>query len=813
MVWKPIPRACALVLSAGLQGAEAASESRTQADESATLALTAPVAISDLHVAYPDGAQGDANVELELLIDAEGRVSEATVTSQASPFDDLARAAASRWLFRPALRNGIAVAARIRVIVEFREPAKEAPEASGQDASSSGQNMAPSAERAEAPPSTDAPREPQTSMASPLSELPPIVEVTVEGERAHSPRTLSRAEVRQLPGAFGDPFRAVDALPGITPIASGVPYFFVRGAPPGNVGYFFDGIALPALYHVAAGPGVIHPAFVESVDLYAGAYPARYGRYTGGIIAAEGAQPQHEARGEVSLRLVDSGGFVELPFAEGQGNLMLAGRYSYTGLLVSLLVPEVSVGYWDYQGRASYALSDTRTLSVFGFGAFDFLEAENPAGERQRVYDATFHRVDVRYDERVSDVTAMRLATTIGYDRTGAGADVGGDLLRRSATARFELSHHASHAVELRTGADVEWSRLNIDIDAINDTDEDDEPPSEPVEDRVSPEPGFPTSVLEPLFDARFQDRQAALSDRFSTRSDVLAGAHADVVLNVATGVTLTPGLRFDAYRTGVSSAFALEPRIAARYRVGDGTSLLHDFGLSHQPPGFVVPAPGLYGDVDEGLQTALQSSAGIEQELPARFSGSVTLFQNVLLDATDSIGTFNLQRSDFSLDSAVDRSLGHSYGVELYLKRPLSERLGGFLSYTWSHSTRAIGRLAGPSSVDRRHVLNLAASYDFGHRFRLGGRLAAYSGIPSEVAYAEAARNPPRTPWYFRLDWRLEKQFPIGTSGASWSLVAEVLNTTFAKETLERSCYAYGCAAEQIGPVTIPSLGVEASF
>ena len=29
----------------------------------------------------------------------------------------------------------------------------------------------------------------------------------------------------------------------MTPIASGLPYFFVRGAPPGNLGYFLDGVA------------------------------------------------------------------------------------------------------------------------------------------------------------------------------------------------------------------------------------------------------------------------------------------------------------------------------------------------------------------------------------------------------------------------------------------------------------------------------------------------------------------------------------------------------------------------------------------
>ncbi len=87
------------------------------------------------------------------------------------------------------------------------------------------------------------------------------------GERPADVKRLGRADVRQMPGAFGDPFRAIEVLPGVTPIVSGLPYFFVRGAPPGNVGYFFDQVNIPLLFHGAAGPGVIHPAFIESVNL------------------------------------------------------------------------------------------------------------------------------------------------------------------------------------------------------------------------------------------------------------------------------------------------------------------------------------------------------------------------------------------------------------------------------------------------------------------------------------------------------------------------------------------------------------------
>jgi hypothetical protein len=108
--------------------------------------------------------------------------------------------------------------------------------------------------------------------------------------------------------------------------------------------------------------------------------------------------------------------------------------------------------------------------------------------------------------------------------------------------------------------------------------------------------------------------------------------------------------------------------------------------------------------------------------------------------------------------------------------------------------------------------VLNLAAAYDLGRGWRAGVRAVYYTGIPAKVGYVAAAREPPRTPPFYRFDWRLEKRWTIGPA-TSWALVAEVLNTTLHKEIARESCNAYYCKQEPIGPVTVPSIGVEATF
>ena len=307
--------------------------------------------------------------------------------------------------------------------------------------------------------------------------------MVVTGARTGTSANLSRAEVRQLPGAFGDPFRAIEIMPGVTPIASGLPYFFVRGSPPGNVGYFFDDIAVPGLFHVAAGPASIHPAFVNDVRLYSGAYPARYGRFAGGIVTGTARAPEHRFHGEANIRLVDAGAFLEAPFDAARGSVMLAGRYSYTGAVVSLVAPTVEVGYWDYQGRIQYELSERDTFSVFGFGANDFLSAEDDEGEVQNIYDVTFHRLDLRYD-RVLANSAIRLATTLGLDRTGAGDDGNLDLSAERVGNRVVYSNRVGPGAQLRLGADVETALydINLDTEDDEDDDEDGEPPRPPAD-------------------------------------------------------------------------------------------------------------------------------------------------------------------------------------------------------------------------------------------------------------------------------------------------------------------------------------------
>lgn len=642
-----------------------------------------------------------------------------------------------------------------------------------------------------------------------------VGDVTVRGLRAGSaaspPDTsFARAEVRQLPGAFGDPFRAVEAAPGMAPILTGLPYYYVRGAPPGNVGYFFDGVRVPYLFHFGLGPAVLHPALIAKTELYRGGYPAALGRYAGGIVDAAAMPPSEELHGEAQVRAIDAGALVEAPFAGGRGSALAAARYSYTAALFSLLSEDTTLDYRDYQARVAYALGERDTISLLGFGAYDFAaqrESVDPgaqpifAGAAARrdlthvLFASEFHRADLRWDRSLSSGGRLRVGATLGLDRTRVEA-------RRAATdvmtgARFELERPVARGVLVRAGADVTVDRYTADaLPAYADDD-----------DVVARQQGI-----------------------FAERTDFVTGARVDAVITPLPRTEIVPGVRVDVYGSGRETASSLDPRLGARFFVTDHLRIVHAYGVVSQAPSSPIALPGVtVAHLRGGLQRAIQTSAGVEADLPEDLTATAGVFHNAFLGLNDALGSARTEILDIERsDSLLAKSRGSAFGLEVGLRRRLTRRVAGLASYTLSRSLRVADGRRFVSSYDRPHVLTAAVTVDLGEGWRSGARFVAYSGIPTSSAPPAFPEQrvgvpPERTSAFHRIDLRVEKRWSVGKSG--WiSAVVEALNATLSREVTGYACGTAlalpgappptpGCTERVIGPVSVPSVGVEAGF
>jgi hypothetical protein len=657
-------------------------------------------------------------------------------------------------------------------------------------------------------------------------------EVQVHGRRGTKAGQTSfgGAEVRQVPGAFGDAFRVMETLPGVTPMVSGLPFFFVRGAPPGNNGYYIDGVRIPLLYHVGAGPSVIHPGMIERVDFYPGGYPARYGRFAGGILAGTTRRPTTELHGEGNVRLFDAGALVEAPFGDGRGTVLAAGRYSYTAALISLAAPNAVLDYWDYQARATWKLGDKDQIGLFAFGSYDFFGERRPSGETRTAFATQFHRLDARWDHELPNGGRMRVAATLGSDATGTEELAG--VRDRMLGSRVYVEQPVGKSALVRGGADVTLDHYDL----------------------VSSDK------------AGQSDSQAVL---YPPRNDLTLGMYLDAVIQATDRWEVTPGLRFDLFesvrrlgevtraerkRSQNAAIPSIDPRLLSRLRITKALTLVSTFGISHQPPAFFVPVPGLQlGRLSQGLQTSIQTSQGVEIKLPWAFTLTPTLFYHRYLGLTDFATTCGFTDDGTGGDDGGDcidkRVSGRTLGLELLLRRSLTRKLTGWISYTLSRTTRqtslasydldtllggnvdgerrkttAYDEVAG--DFDRTHVVNVIGAYDLGRGWRAGARFYYYTGRPYSrrvFGYVVPPFNDRRFPDFYRIDARFEKAWRVGEKGRI-SFVAEWLNVTLRKEATSVTCGSNArsvqealasddCTFDAIGPITIPSLGVEGSF
>ncbi|MGE5788313.1 MAG: TonB-dependent receptor, partial [Myxococcales bacterium] len=593
------------------------------------------------------------------------------------------------------------------------------------------------------------------------------LEVIVEAMRpAYTTGVVTRSEAREIPGTFGDPLRAVEVSPGVTPIFSGVPFFFVRGAPPGNVGVFLDGVRVPFLYHAALGPSVVHPALIEKVELHRGASPPQFGRYAGAIINAETRPPLGRAGGEVNVRIFDAGGIVEAPFANGRGHALVGGRYSYTGLIVSLL-SDATVQYWDYQTRVDYETSRHGRVGLFAFGAYDRYAAQDQDVERGG--GTQFHRLDLRYDTTWGRANT-RIGITTGYDRTGSNS---GSLKDRSLAFRSVTKHRLSREVSLNYGSDLVIDDYSLEID-------------------------------------RTTAEAPDLLTLFPNRTDLMGSAFAELNYAPARWVTFAPGVRVDGYRVTGKTATAVDPRFAVTFYPNRSIYCSYSIGVANQPPNYVPQVPAAtVGTLVGGLQRALSMNTTVGAHLPYDIGASVTGFRAEYYNLLDPIG----RAKDWSFDpgNLGHRERGVAYGLEFELRRAMTKRIGGFLSATLSHSERHDKSYDSLSAFDRPLIVSAALGFDLGYRIRAGARLAYYSGIPGQLYDRGGYRfmGSLRSSAYYRADLRLERRWPIPGRGY-WALVAEMLNATMSKEITSRKCGTLGCTDEVSGPLAIPSIGFE---
>lgn len=648
-------------------------------------------------------------------------------------------------------------------------------------------------------------------------------ETVVEGEREVlevTRRTMQRRQLTSVPGTFGDPIRVIQSLPGLarTPFLSGA--LLIRGSNPDDSGIFIDGHRVPLIFHFLGGPSILNPEFLEQIDLYPGGFPARFGRSIGGVVTVETRSSKSDGvHGAADVDFLDAGGYVRVPVGKS-GSFAVAGRRSYLDAMLGFFLPEPTPGstlivvpvYYDYQARLDYDLKREGKLSVFALGSSDILDVLSEDADDESSLNLNsairFFRVIGSYSRPLGKNLTLTMSPAAGRDSVFFSSGqidsespfTNIEVVQDVLGYRMRLAGRVLPRLVLDAGLDVESRITRYDILGA-----------------------FSNDVIEPVAgDIDIPPEQEVRN------IEMLAfGVHADLGWDVTDALRLVPGLRLDSYVLAGETRFAVDPRLVGRYRMNPRWLAKANVGMFHQPP----QPEGLdsdFGNPDLGVDRAVHIGAGGEWT-PTKYW---TVDAEAYLVYRYDLASFTQEVKpgpDGSLVplNFVNSGISDTIGLELLIKREITEHLFGWLSYTLSRSMqqRRPGDEYRPTAFDQRHVMNAVASYTFDSGWELGAKVQLATGSPTtpitgSTYDVDANRYRPMTGdsrsarggSFFQVDVRAEKTwvFNYFTLGA----YLDILNVfNIANEEAVQYDYRFRESAPVTSIPFLPTLGIKGKW
>ena len=200
-----------------------------------------------------------------------------------------------------------------------------------------------------------------------------------------SNRTIDIEEIRSDPVGIYDIMAMMQALPSVISGNDQSNEIIVRGGMHNENLFVMDYLEIPFPNHFpqqgnGGGPvTMVDTDFIERIDFYAGAFPARYGEKLSSVMDVElreGNREQH--LGQLSMNMSGFGGNIEGPLMKN-GSYLLSLHRSFLDFVMRGTGLQAIPEYWTSQGKLNFNISPTKKIMFNYMGGIDAvnLEGEN----------------------------------------------------------------------------------------------------------------------------------------------------------------------------------------------------------------------------------------------------------------------------------------------------------------------------------------------------------------------------------------------------------------------------------------------------
>lgn len=648
-----------------------------------------------------------------------------------------------------------------------------------------------------------------------------VAEVVIESGRAPEDQPqmsafrVDPAWVRKLPaiGGEADLLRSLQLMPGMQGGTEGAAGFFVRGGSPDQNLIVLDDVPMYNVSHLFGFVSVFNTDAIRHVDLYSGAFPARYGGRLSSVLDISLKEGNLQTRkGSFSLSPVASRFTFEGPLIKNRVSFIVSGRRTFADPFIRVVSRNQKLQNGRVDGFSSYfffdlnikinaVISDRDRIYLSVYGGRDRYVDQNTFESRlgnETVFSDKTARIDwgnriaslrwnhVYQPRLFSNVTVY--ASAYGFNTTSE------DARRRISGATFEKTAFevSSRVTDLGIKADYFWypgkgHAVRWGFQAVSHRFL---PGSSSLRQQVQGGAGSQATVFE---------EEIRSGEGF---------VYAEDEIRLGQRMRLNLGLHASGYAVGNTQYGSLQPRIMVNVKTGDRSAFKGSFSRMAQyvhlltNSGIGLPTDlwiGVTGEI--GPQQAWQAAAGYVQS----FEGGWSLSTEAYYKSLDGLYAYREGASFFlsttRIASKLVRGEGRGYGGEFLLKKE-SGRLTGWVSYGLSWADRLFPDLNGgkrfPFTFDRRHDVNLAANYALSARWRLSATWEFASGravtLPTGFF---SAQGPGPALWelysdangfrykpYHRLDMGITREKPvkwgISTLGFSIYNVYNRMNTFY---------------------------------
>lgn len=599
-----------------------------------------------------------------------------------------------------------------------------------------------------------------------------------------SMNSLSMKEIKQIPVALGepDPLKSLLTLPGVTNAGEGSSGFNVRGGAADQNLILLDNVPIYSDSHLFGFFSVFNADAVNSLDLYKGGIPSKYGGRVSSVLdITQNNGDYKDFKFEGGVGLISSKLKVEGPLQQDKASFMLAGRTSYAHLFLQLADNENSAKFYDLNAKLNYQLNENNSLHFSGYLGKDVFDISDSFSSR---YGNTMGKINWKHrftKDVTSDLSIFYSDYQFGLNLNTLSFNWDSGIA--SYGLKYGWQHYISKDVQLNYGIEATYYDFNPGILIPNSSES--TVNYRELDRKYALEPSAYIDVNQKIGD-RLEVRYGL---RYSTfyrygQQEVKIYENSPVEYNPVYNIYQegTPiGTKFYGSGEVISSFNNLEPRAALSYILNDESSIkasynrmaqyLHIVSNSQSPTPVNIWTPsGPFIQPQILDQYALGYFRNFNNN---RYSLETEAFYKNISNRIDYVDGANLIANN-DIEQVLLNGKARAYGLEVLLRKNSGD-LTGWISYTLSRAEQKTeGRTPKEPGIangnwylspyDKLHNLSITGNYEYTKKWSFSANFALQSGQPVTYpnGYYEfggipvpnySIRNENRLPLYHHLD------------------------------------------------------------